>query len=245
MKTVKLTIEYDGTNYCGFQKQKNHTTIQEQIEKALGALCGEGIKIVSSGRTDSGVHAKGHVVSFQTSSTLACKNILHGLNARLPKDISVQSVVYVPEGFHAQFSATRKTYRYYIWHSPIASPLNDRFSYHYRYPLDIEKMQKAARFFIGKHDFKAMASKSGHKDNTVRTLFNVCVEKKGKSIFITCVGDGFLYNMVRNIVGTLLYVGSGKYSVRDVETILQSRKRELAGPTVPAKGLCLMKVDYA
>jgi len=244
MKTYKIIVEYDGTDYYGFQRQKKHPSIQSELEKALSFVLNEPIRIVSSGRTDSGVHARGHVVSFSTNSDIERKNMLSGLNAALPNDISVKRVIRVGDDFHAQYDAKRKSYRYHVWNSPVPSPLRSRYSYQYTYELDIEKIKKAAKLFVGKHDFRAFAAKSRDKENTVRRIYDVRVSKKGNNISFTLEGDGFLYNMVRNIVGTLLYVGRGKFTEADVKTILRTKTRSLAGPTAPAKGLMLMRVIY-
>ena len=243
MVNIKLVIEYDGTHYFGFQRQKRHITIQQVLEKALSQLCNEPIKVIASGRTDSGVHAKGHVVNFKTSSQLKLSNIVRGLNAILPDDIAARSARFVSPDFHARFSAVGKVYQYTIWNSCKRSPLKKRYNYHYILPLNIMHMKKAARILIGKHDFKAFSSKSIVKD-TVRTLRRLRISQKGSLITFTFEGDGFLYNMVRTIVGTLLLVGRGKLSVYDVRTILTSNDRTKAGPTVPSHGLTLIKVLY-
>jgi len=244
MKCYKMIVEYDGTNYHGFQRQKKIATIQGELERVLSLLFNTPISIVSSGRTDSGVHAVGHVISFCVDSKMSPRNILKGVNAQLPRDIVVKSVRVVPNTFHAQYSAKRKIYRYQVWNSHTVSPLRDRYTYHYTYGLDLKKMQKAAGLLIGKHDFRAFAAKNKDKENTIRTLYNIRISKQSNCILLTFDGDGFLYNMVRNIVGTLLYVGRGKFSVRDVKAIMAARKRAQAGPTVPAKGLTLSRVIY-
>jgi len=244
MRNVKLVIEYDGTNYFGFQKQKRHLSIQEELEKALTKLCNEKIKVISSGRTDSGVHAKAQVVNFKTTSNLRLLNIVKGLNSLLPNDIAATSARFVSLDFHSRFSAIGKIYRYQVWNSPIPSPLRRRFTYRYMFPLNFIKMRKGAKILIGKHDFKALTAKNRDKNNTIRTIKRIVISKRGKLITLTIEGDGFLYNMVRNIVGTLLLVGRGKLAVSYVRNILQSRDRAKAGPTAPPHGLTLIKVLY-
>ena len=244
MKNIKLIIEYDGTNYCGFQKQKNGNTIQGEIEKGLRQICREPISIVSSGRTDSGVHAKGHAVSFRTNADLSPVNILGGLNACLPSDIVIKKAAFVPVSFHAQYDAKRKIYTYFVWNGTYPSPLRRLYSFHYSYRLDYNIMKRASRILCGRNDFRAFSAESKKKKNTVRTLYEIRIRKKGNEYTFRFDGDGFLYNMVRNIVGTLLYAGRGKFSVADIRSILKSKNRANAGPTVPAHGLILTKVIY-
>ncbi|MBU1862276.1 MAG: tRNA pseudouridine(38-40) synthase TruA [Candidatus Omnitrophica bacterium] len=244
MRNIKLILEYDGTNYCGFQKQKQHNTIQRELEKALSRLCNEPIRVTSSGRTDSGVHARGHVVNFTMSRTLTKSNIIKGANSYLPKDIVVKSVRFVSASFHARFSARRKIYQYHLWNAPVRTPLRNRYCYHYIFPLNIADMKKAAKVLVGKRDFKAFCAQGRKKENTIRHLRRITIRKKGYLITFTFEGNGFLYNMVRNIVGTLLLAGRGKLFVSDVKKILSSKDRMQAGPTAPPQGLMLMKVLY-
>jgi len=244
MAQVKLVVEYDGTDYYGFQKQKYHSSIQYELECALSKLCNEPVRVVSSGRTDSGVHAKGHVVNFQTTAALPLSSIVKGVNSYLPYDIVVRNAQYVSSHFHARFSAKQKVYRYTLWNAPVRSPLVSRFTYHYAYPLDIAAMRKAARILQGRHDFKAFCAQNRTKKDTIRSLYAITIRKKGYLITCTFTGDGFLYNMVRNIVGTLLLVGRGKIVYRDVCAILHSKDRSKAGPTAPAQGLLLVRVMY-
>lgn len=243
-KTFKLTLEYDGTNYCGFQRQKNRPTIQSQVEEALEKVCHQHVAIVSSGRTDSGVHARGHVISFTLNTQLSCANLLKGLNSHLPRDIAVVKVVRGPGSFHAQYSAKRKIYRYEVYNAPVMSPLKRFYAYHYPYELCVADMRAAAEYVTGTHDFRSFAAKNKEKENTIRTIKSIHVMKKGNSVFFTFEGDGFLYNMVRVLVGTLLHVGRGKMCPQEIETVLSSLRREHAGPTVPGHGLVLMRVIY-
>lgn len=244
MRNIKLVIEYDGTDYCGFQIQKNGKTIQAELEKALSRVCNKNVKITSSGRTDSGVHAKGHVANFKVNTDLDVDSILKGANSYLPKDIVILNAVDVHPDFHSRFSAKKKHYRYSIYNSESRSPLNSRYAYHYKYSLDIEKMCEAAAYLEGTHDFRSFAAKCRLKDNTVRTVYSIDVKKKGKVIYIDVLGNGFLYNMVRNIAGTLLNVGSGKFAPVEMNRILSAKNRSVAGPTAAAHGLCLQKVFY-
>jgi tRNA pseudouridine38-40 synthase len=243
-RTFKLTIEYDGTNYFGFQRQKDHPTIQAHIESALGKVCNEHISIVSSGRTDSGVHAKGHVASFATSCRLSRAHILRGVNSYLPGDIAVLKVSAVSSSFHAQYNAKRKIYRYEVFTGPIMSPLKRLYAYHYPHELSVEQMRLAAKFLIGRHDFRSFAARSKEKENTVRMLRSIRIRKKGNHILFVFEGEGFLHTMVRVLVGTLLHVGIGKIKPQEMKTILHARRRECAGPTVPGHGLVLMRVFY-
>ena len=179
MRNIKLIIEYDGTNYHGFQIQKKHNSIQSELEKALSRVCNEKIKITGSGRTDSGVHAKGYVANFKTSSKIDLECIQKGANSYLPADIVVLKIQKANNDFHARFSAKKKHYRYSIWNSEIRSPLQQRFATQYIYDLDVNKMQKAAQVLVGKHDFKSFGAKCADKENTVRTIFDLKVKKKG------------------------------------------------------------------
>lgn len=243
-KNFKLTIEYDGTNYCGFQRQKNRPTIQSQIEKAVRKVCHQHVAIVSSGRTDSGVHAKRHIVSFKLNTRLSCANLLNGLNSHLPRDIAVLKVDRVPMSFHAQYSAKRKIYRYEVYTASVMSPLKRLYAYHYPYELSLTDMRASAEYVIGTHDFRSFAAKNKKKENTLRTIKSIRIMKKGSSVFFTFEGDGFLYNMVRVLVGTLLQIGRGKICPQEIATILASQRRDLAGPTVPGHGLVLLRVIY-
>jgi tRNA pseudouridine38-40 synthase len=244
MANIKLVIEYDGTRYCGFQKQNKHNTIQAELEKALSQLLNEKISIISSGRTDSGVHAAGHVVNFTTTKKLKVFNIIRGLNTLLPEDIAVKRAQYISSSFHARFSAKGKIYVYNLWNSERRSPLKRLYCYQYFFPLDCKKMREAAFRLQGKHDFRAFGTQSKGKENTVRTIKRIDIRKKGNLIRFIIEGDGFLYNMVRNIVGTLVWVGRGKLGVNDVSLLLAAQDRTKVPPTISACGLSLVKVIY-
>jgi len=207
----------------------------------ISASC--SITIIGSGRTDSGVHAKGHAVNFKTKSLLPKSNIMIGANSYLPADIVILRITQVALSFHARFSAKKKCYCYAVLNAGKRSPLLSRYTYQVTYPLNVEAMQRAAKVFIGRHDFKAFGRQCHKKDNTTRTLYELNISKRGAVIHFNVVGDGFLY-MVRNIVGTLIDVGRGKKLLKDVCSIMRSRNRVNAGPTVPPQGLTLMHVYY-
>lgn len=245
MRNIKLTLEYDGSSFFGFQRQTDRPTIQSELEKALSQLFNQKMKIAAAaGRTDSGVHAQGQVVNFKTDSKLPLDKIQKGLNAILHKSIAVKKVEEVGKDFHARYSAKAKTYEYRILNSEIRSPLLNGHIYQYVYPLNFPAMKKAAKMLVGRKDFKAFQAAGSSVKDTIRRVKRLSLEQKGKEIFITIEADGFLYHMVRNIVGTLLEVGRGKFSQKDFLEILKSRRRLLAGPTVPASGLTLAVVQY-
>lgn len=248
MRNIKLVLEYDGAPYFGFQRQPRHKTVQEALEKALSGLLNRPVKITAaSGRTDTGVHARGQVVNFKTDAPMDGLSLRKGLNALLPRDIAVLSVEEVPASFHARYSARQKTYEYQIWNQAVRSPLRASRAFHVTGPLNLARMRSAARKLIGRHDFRSFcaADPSGkERENTVRTLSRFEVLKKGPLLRVVVTGDGFLYKMVRNLVGTLLEIGSGKMSLEDLDTILKARDRRKAGKTAPAHGLTLISVDY-
>jgi len=244
MRNIKLTIEYDGTNYCGWQRQRNGSSIQETLEKALKKILREKVNVVGAGRTDSGVHAQGQVANFKTTSRLTTREFFSALNATLPEDIVIKRVEEVGIDFNARFSAKNKLYRYYIFNSSISSPFQRQYSYQYRHPLNVAIMRKEAKLLLGKHDFKSFQAADKIKRTSVRRIKKISIKKHDKHIYIDIEADGFLYNMVRNIVGTLVYLGKGKLRRGDMKKILKAKKRSLAGPTAPPQGLCLIKVDY-
>lgn len=248
MRNIKLVLEYDGAPYFGFQRQPRHRTVQEALEKALSSLLNRPAKITAaSGRTDTGVHARGQVVNFRTDAPMDLLSVRKGLNALLPRDIAVLSAEEVPASFHARYSARQKTYEYQIWNQAVRSPLRAARAFHVTGPLNLARMRRAARKLLGCHDFRSFcaADPSGKdRENTVRTLSRFEVLKKGPLLRIVVTGDGFLYKMVRNLVGTLLEIGSGKMSLEDLDTILKARDRRKAGKTAPAHGLTLISVDY-
>jgi tRNA pseudouridine38-40 synthase len=256
MANFKLVLEYEGTNYRGWQIQNhspltanrkpNSRTIQGEIEGVLAKLFGKKIRLIGSGRTDSGVHALGQVANFKCETKLKTKNIRSGLNSFLPDDIRILKVTEAPDDFHARFSCRSKTYRYLILNRKTNSVFYRRFSWWIPYRLDFSLMRQAAKIFLGRHDFKAFAGSDSKRksDNFVRTIRRVGLRKYKDFIVFDIEADGFLYNMVRNIVGTLVEVGRGKLTAQDLKQILISYDRELAGPTAPACGLFLVRVKY-
>jgi len=244
MKTIRIVVEYDGTAYAGWQIQPNGLTVQEVVEKALAELTGERIRLHSSGRTDAGVHARGMSVHFRTERDLPLAAYREGVNRLLPPDIAIREAVEVPEGFHARFDATGKWYRYTICQGDVRSPLHRLTSWHIRTPLDLDAMKRGASAFVGEHDFAAFRSSSCEARSTVRTIFSVNIEKDGPLLFIDVKGSGFLKNMVRVMVGTLVELGLGKRLPEDLPSLFESGQRSASGKTAPPQGLCLMEVWY-
>jgi len=241
---IKLTIEYDGTSYCGWQRQKKDTSVQQTVEEALHTLTGKKTVLHSAGRTDAGVHAMGQVAHFDTQAHIPPDKYSFALNALLPPDIRIKKSGKAPEGFHARFDAKKKLYRYVIQNSPHASALLRDQSMHVPVPLDTGKMRAAASCLVGEHDFSAFTSAQLRVRSPVRTLYGIKISKKGDIITIDVTGNGFLFNMVRIIAGTLIYVGQGKLAPDDIPGILQSRDRRRAGITAKPQGLFLMYVRY-
>ncbi|WP_053983262.1 tRNA pseudouridine(38-40) synthase TruA [Niameybacter massiliensis] len=244
MRRVQLIVAYDGTNFHGFAKQNHAATIQGTIEKALYELTKEKIDLVGSGRTDAGVHAKGQCCIIDTNTTIPTKNLVKALNGRLPKSIVIKDAMDVKEDFHPRFMAKRKTYRYQILTSSVNDPFVGPFSYFYPYPLDIERMQKAAKYIEGEHDFKGFCASGSSVKGTVRTVYSIEVRKVDDLIQIDICGNGFLYNMVRIIAGTLIEVGRGKKAPRCIAEMIEKKDRTLGGPTAPPEGLTLLEVYY-
>ena len=243
MRNLKLTIQYDGTKYCGWQKQPNSSGIQGTIEYAIYEITKEKVNIIGSGRTDAGVHALGQVANFKTNSNIPAARIPDALNAKLPKDISIIDCQEVSDDFHSRYSATGKIYRYLIYNKPYRSPLYKDISYHVRYDLDIQKMRVEAQSLLGTHEFKGFMSSGSSVKDTVRTIHNISIEESGDLIVLEVEGNGFLYNMVRIIVGTLVDIGRGRID-KPLEEIIASQDRGEAGHTAPAHGLFLKKVHY-
>lgn len=244
MKRVKLIVAYDGTNYCGWQIQPNGITIQGLLNQHLSALLGEEIKTMGASRTDSGVHAHGNVAVFDTTARMPVDKISFALNTRLPEDIKIQSSVEVPADFHPRFCNTIKTYEYRILNRTFADP-NCRFNtLFYYFSLDVAAMEKASRYLEGEHDFKGFATEVPQVDNTVRTIYKTTLVREGDIIRFQVTGNGFLYNMVRIIVGTLLEVGKGAYEPEHILEIFNKKDRNLAGPTARAHGLSLIEIKY-
>ena len=244
MNNIKITLEYDGTNYYGWQKQKGMKTIQGEIEEALFAVTKERCEVTGSSRTDAGVHAKGFVANFRTNSKVPPNRFREALNVKLPNDIVILKSEKVDDEFHARYYAKGKTYEYSILNDDVPSALMRNQVYHYKYDLDIDAMEVAAKQFIGTHDFAAFKTQGSSVKGTIRTIFEVKVEKTEKIIKISVSGDGFLYNMVRIIVGTLINVGRGKTDSNSIVDIINKKDRTLAGDCVPPHGLLLKEVYY-
>lgn len=244
MRTIKLTLEYDGTGYFGFQRQKHHPTIQSELESALKKLFQKKITAYPAGRTDSGVHAEGQIVHFRIASSIPLFKIQAGLNTYLPREIAVTKIEEAPSSFHARFSAKRKIYIYHVLNSKARSPLERFRSFHVPYPLSLSKMKQAARIFVGTHDFRAFESSGGRRKSAVRTIYRFAVQKKGSHIYFMVESDGFLYRMVRSLVGTLLAAGSNRLSLKELKKTLLEKNRKGVGQTVPPQGLLLKQVAY-
>lgn len=245
MRNIRLTIKYDGTNYSGWQFQKNAVSVQDVIQKALRRITGEKTNLVGSGRTDSGVHAEAQVANFKTRSKIPLKNILMALNADLPSDIAIYRVEEMPLKFDSQRSAKSKLYRYTIVNRDFMDPFLRHFAAKCFYTIDMGRMRRAARLLKGRHDFRAFQATDGADEkNSVRTIKHIKIERKNDLIYIDIEADGFLYNMARSIAGTLVEAGRGKFSLDRIREMLKSGKRSLCGPTMPAKGLSLIKVRY-
>jgi tRNA pseudouridine38-40 synthase len=252
LRNIRLVVAYDGTDFSGWQRQPAAPTVQATLESALARILGEPATANASGRTDAGVHAANQVANFKTHSPIPCENLVRALNDLLPISVRVKNAAEVSGAFHARHLARAKTYRYRILTAPVASPFMARYAYHYPYPLEVEKMQEAARLLEGRHDFSAFAAaddapgSEGKKASAVRTIFLSRLRRRSRLpiLLYEVQGSGFLFHMVRNIVGTLLDVGRGKLPPRLVLDILESRDRRRAGPTAPPQGLCLWKVKY-
>ncbi len=247
LRNIKLILEYDGTNYHGWQSQRGtgRATIQDALQGAIKTLTAEDVKVVSSGRTDAGVHALGQTVNFQTSSAIPAEAWMPALNRVLPPDILVLSSEEAPRDFHARHSATGKTYRYLVLRRPAPSALYRDRAWHVGLPLKLASMRKAARHLIGRHDFSAFRASACNAKTPVRRLRSIDIRKRGEFIEITLEADAFLMHMARNIVGTLVETGLGRYTDDDVKQMLRSRDRTTAGRTAPAHGLYLVSVSYA
>ena len=240
-----LIMEYDGTHYHGFQLQANLPTIQGEIEVALEKLTGKRSRVMAASRTDTGVHAKGQVVSFRTESSLPSPTFIHGLNYHLPKDIAVKDAFRVSDSFNVRRDAISREYNYYILNRPTRSPIRRGFAYLVTHPLDIGAMNQACQTLIGKHDFVSFATSIESRiKSTVRRIDRAKVEKDGDLVVFNIVANSFLPHQVRNTIGALIRVGLGKMTVDEFRCILEARRPGLAGPTVPACGLCLMGVNY-
>lgn len=244
-KRIKLVVAYDGTNYCGWQVQPNGETIEGVLNRELSSLLGEEIKVTGASRTDSGVHSLGNVAVFDTDTRIPPEKISYALNIRLPEDIVVQDSCEVAPDFHPRHCNSRKTYEYRILNRRFAMPTRRLDTYFYHRPLDVERMQQAARYLEGTHDFKSFCSVNTVVEDTVRTIYTLQVIKDADDIItIRVQGSGFLYNMVRILAGTLIQVGIGAMEPEQMTEILEAKDRSASGPTAPAQGLTMMGIEF-
>lgn len=244
MRNLLLTISYDGLAYHGWQVQKNAVTVQQVFQRAVEKLLCTKTDIKGCSRTDSGVHANMYCVSFKTNSNIPCKNIISGLNTYLPKDIAVLDCIEAAPDFHARYSVRSKQYVYRVYNEQIRDPfLKDR-AFHYRYRINEQLLDTEAQAFVGTHDFAGFCSARSDVEDTVRTVYAFSVERRGSEVLFKVEADGFLYNMVRIMVGTLLFVNEGKIKPGELADVINSKNRTLAGKTAPAHGLYLNKVNY-
>lgn len=244
MKRVKLVVAYDGTNYHGWQVQDNGITIEEVLNQTISELVQEDIKVIGASRTDAGVHACGNVAVFDTESRIPGDKFSFALNQRLPEDIRIQESYEVDADFHPRYADTVKTYEYNILNRRFELPSKRLYAAFCYYPMDIERMNQAAAYLVGEHDFKSFCSAGAQVQTTVRTIYAVNVTKDDDMVHIRITGNGFLYNMVRIIAGTLMQVGTGLMEPEQVKEILEARDRSKAGPTAVAKGLTLVEIRY-
>ena len=245
MRNIKLTIEYDGKDFNGWQKQPNKLNIQGTIEQAIERITGEKVDLTASGRTDAGVHAIGQVANFKTNSNLPIDKFPIAINSNLKKSIIIKSAEEVEDRFHSRLNCKRKTYRYIINNSKYGTAIYRNLETHIPLKLDIDKMKKAVKYFEGEHDFKAFKASGTSSKSSVRTIYKAEVIKKDNDrIYIELTGSGFLYNMVRIIAGTLMDVGLGKIEAEDIKKIINSKDRQNAGKTLPPQGLYLLNVEY-
>ena len=244
MRNLLLEIEYDGTKYAGWQAQKNALSLQEILEKKLSLLLGEKIKLIASGRTDAGVHALAQAANFKTKSSLDEQKILKAINSLLPKDIAVKNIKKIPLTFNARFKAKSKVYRYLVYNCPQRSAFGYKYHWHLSYKLDISLMRREFKKIVGEHNFKSFAASDKRERQMRRKIIGVSLRKKNNFLIIDIEGKSFLYNMVRNIVGTLVEIGRGKLPRGSMSKILKAKDRKKAGPCAPPKGLYLVKVKF-
>lgn len=244
MRNIKLIIEYDGKSFNGWQKQPNKLNIQGEIERAIEEITREKIDLIASGRTDAGVHSLGQTANFKTESKIPIEKIPIAINSKLKQSIIIKSAEEVDERFHSRYNVKSKKYRYTINNSKYGSAIYRNMEYHFPMELDLEKMQKAAKYFEGEHDFKAFKASGTSSKSSVRKIYKADVLKDGDRIYIELTGNGFLYNMVRIISGTLLDVGIGKIKPEEIKDIINAKERQKAGKTLPPQGLCLVEVNY-
>lgn len=241
---ILIRVSYDGTAYSGWQIQPNATTVEGTLRQAVGSLFGADIELIGASRTDAGVHALGNVAVFDVDTRIPAPKIAYALNARLPDDIRVWQSIQVEDGWHPRHNDCVKTYEYSIYNDTFENPKKRLYSHFYYGNLDVDMMRKAAAYFIGEHDFSAFCSAGSQVADKVRTIYSLDVIQDGREIVLRVKGNGFLYNMVRIIAGTLIKAGTGDIRSQDIPGIIESRDRQLAGPTAPARGLTLVEIDY-
>ncbi len=244
MRNIKLIIEYDGKSFNGWQKQPTKLNIQGEIEKAIEEITGEKVDLTASGRTDAGVHSLGQTANFKTESQIQIEKFAKAINSKLKKSIVIKSAEEVDERFHSRYSVKSKTYRYIINNSDNGTAIYRGLEYHIPMKLDIKKMKEAMKFFEGEHDFKGFKASGTSSKSSVRTIYKGEVKQEGERIIIEVTGNGFLYNMVRIIAGTLVDVGLEKIKPEEIPEIIESKDRTKAGKTLPPHGLYLLKVEY-
>lgn len=242
-KRIRLTVAYDGTNYHGWQIQKNGITIESELNRCLSELLQEPIEVIGGSRTDAGVHALGNIAVFDTRSRMPAEKISYAMNQRLPEDIRIQLSEETSSDWHPRYCISRKTYEYRIYRGQFPMPVKRLYSLFFYHELDVQRMQEAAAYLEGEHDFKSFCQIGAQVKSTVRTIYSVRVEEQDRDLVIRVCGNGFLYNMVRIIAGTLLETGQGKRKPQEMITILEAKDRSAAGPTAPAHGLTLVKYE--
>jgi len=244
VRKIKLVVQYDGSAYHGWARQPGLPTVQGTIEEAIEKLAGSCVEVIGSSRTDAGVHALGQAAAFSIDSPVPTENFAKAINSYLPADIAVAAANEVPAGFDVIRDTKRKLYRYSIYTGPLRPVLSIRYCRHFACRLDAAAMAAAAGRLVGKMDFKSFASAADERESTVRTVYRCDVRSEGQWVYVEIEADGFLYNMVRNIVGTLTEVGRGRWPVEKIDEILEARDRRAAGPMAPAQGLCLVSIEY-
>ncbi len=244
IRRVRLTVAYDGTNYHGWQLQENAVTIESELNRCLSWLLGERIQVIGASRTDAGVHALGNVAVFDTKSRIPPEKISYALNQKLPEDIRIQKSEEVCLDWHPRHVPSRKTYEYRIYRAEFPMPVKRLYSYFTYRPLDVERMRRAAVYLEGRHDFKSFCQTGAKVESTVRTIYSLNLEEQGDDLVIRVCGNGFLYNMVRIMAGTLMEAGQGKREPESMPQVLAALNRSAAGPTAPARGLTLVKYEF-
>lgn len=244
MRNFKFILEYDGSRYYGWQRQPDQNTIQGKLEHVLGLMCGKETEVIGAGRTDGGVHARGMAANAWMDTEMSCREIRDYMNSYLPDDIAVREVREASPRFHARYNATGKTYRYTCYDGEIKSVFDRKYCARLEEKPDLELMRQAAQILTGEHDFRNFCVNPRMKKSTVRCVDRIGIEREGDYLYFTFHGNGFLQNMVRIMVGTILEAGYGRMPAEQIEAALHSQERQKAGPTAPAQGLCLMEVDY-